>query len=441
MRTRRQTRRLEQRRRLSVLEHVMASFAITAVVVVTVVLAMPARLSGKIEYLEVIENVLYYQVRLDDPEMRLVSDSYYLRLEHPLDRREISLEPGVQSGVIDDLRPASRYTVTLHASQGYGDEVLSRMTIDTASQPDGVIAGVFFDEAMSLGRWLVEAIIMTSALSDYSSMSVEITWWNESGFTDQVTETLEAGYNAVTLDQIWLGFTGMIRVRLMGHDTSANAIEIDAWEGIMPHALYASFYLEDIGMDTMLFSLYPDDTLTDAVYTVYLYDGSRLVEKHTFSFVTIGASYQFGSHQFSNLNSNTEYLVELWVSYTDPQSKAFMHRRIASETYQTLAWHQVQANVERDGSGYLVRLVTRDPNHVLHNIHVRVYVLSNNEKQFRGSFLTDEIGDLSRDRLEHLISVPGQVAEVMLFNVTADYAIDGVVTHYHKTIESIRYRD
>ena len=335
MRTHRHARRLEQNRRLSVLQHMMTSFAITAVVVVTVVFAMPARLSGTIEYLEVIETALYYQVRLDDPETHLASDSFYLRLEHPLDRREIPLEHNMQAGVVEGLRPNSRYTVTLHASQGYGDEVLSRKTIDTADQPDGVIAGVFFEEDLSRGSWFIEAIVLVSDFAPFSSMAVEMTWRHEIGFSDQVTETVGIGYNAVTLERISLGFSGTIEMRLIGYDETSSEIEIDHWEGDIPYAVYASFYLEDHTQNTLLFTLYPDETLTDAVYTAYLYYENQHIDQHTFSFKTQEGLYRIGSHRFARLKSHTVYTVALWVSYTDPYTDESVWRMLTHEIYQT----------------------------------------------------------------------------------------------------------
>ena len=441
MRHRREDKRLEQRRRLGVLEHLMTTFAITVVVVVAVVLAVPARLTGSIEYLEVVDDTLYYQVRLDDPEGRLVSGSLILRLEHPLDRREISLDSGVHSGVVEALRPGSRYKVTLHASQGYGEEILYRATIDTAAQVEGIIAGVFFQENVSSGYWLIEAILLTADVTEYTNMTAEITWWDPSGFSDQVTTSLMTGFNQVLLEQVSLWFTGMIRVRLLGHHPTEGVIELDVWDSIMPHAVNASFYLDEIGMDTMLFAIYPDEALPDAVYTLYLYQNAALIEHSTVSFSVIEAPYRMGTHRIRNLKPNTRYTVELWVSYTDPQTGLSKSRAIVKETYQTLAWHQVDVRLKAEGSAFAVHVMTRDPDQVLRNLRVYLYEASEPQHLFRGSFSPDVTDLLPDGRVEYVFYIETYAAETLIFDVIADYAVAGIITYYHHTIDSQRIRD
>ncbi|TVP95710.1 MAG: hypothetical protein EA374_03265 [Acholeplasmatales bacterium] len=434
-------KRHDQRRRYRVFDHLMTTFAVTVVVVVTVVLTVPARLSGSIEYLEVVDDTLYFQVRLDDPEARLVSDSLYLRIDHPLDRRDIPLQAGVYAGHIDALRPSSRYKVTLHASQGYGEEILGRATIDTAVQEVGTIAGVFFTEDFSMGMWLIEAVILKAHLSEYDSMFVEVTWSDADGFTESYTAMITDGYNRVIVQTVSLWFKGVMEVHLIGIHPEAGEERIDVWTGRIPYAVYASVYLEDVGTNTMTMAVYRDDDLPDALYTLRLYQASRLIEQKRLSFVAVEDMYQMGTHRFRSLNPDTDYTVELWIAYKDPYTGEAKHRRVFSETHRTLALHQVDVYVEHMESGHRVRVVTDDPNQVLRNLRVLLYEVVEPYDLFKGSFTAEAPIVLEDGRIEHRFLIPPQQAEILLFQVIADYAVDGVIMYYFNIIDAIYYHD
>lgn len=119
----------ENEKRRQLIAKMLASFAVTATVVVTVVIASQKPVTADFINVSALGNEIIYRVDVQDPNSRIAGDTLQLEVEGISEKYFAPLSVGETSGSQIVFGSSTNYTLTISADLGFGRETLNSESI------------------------------------------------------------------------------------------------------------------------------------------------------------------------------------------------------------------------------------------------------------------------------------------------------------------------
>ena len=139
----------ENEKRRQLIAKMLASFAVTAVVVVTVVIAGQKPVTADFLSVSALGNEIIYRIDVQDPDSRIAGDTLQLEVKGNAEKYFAPLSIGETSGSQIVFGSSTNYTLTISADLGFGRETLDSESIQIANSLAGAILDVRLDPALN----------------------------------------------------------------------------------------------------------------------------------------------------------------------------------------------------------------------------------------------------------------------------------------------------
>ncbi|MFA7700312.1 MAG: hypothetical protein WCX85_00325, partial [Bacilli bacterium] len=123
----------------------LASFAVTAAVVVTVIVESQKPVSAEFLSIKTIENEIIYRVNVEDPDGRIAEDSLFLEVKGSREKYSAPLEVGDNVGSQIVFGSIGFYDLSVSANLGFGRETLTSEKVEITGSLAGIILDVELD--------------------------------------------------------------------------------------------------------------------------------------------------------------------------------------------------------------------------------------------------------------------------------------------------------
>ena len=136
---------ISDRRKKQIVQNWLSSFVVTSVVVVAAVFVAPKEVSASFLSLETIGTDVRYSVEIIDEESTY-ADTLKIVAESAIDKRQQTLLSGTTEGFFYELLPNTEYTISVVGSSGFGEHALTKETVKTTSNYQGLIVNAEFSD-------------------------------------------------------------------------------------------------------------------------------------------------------------------------------------------------------------------------------------------------------------------------------------------------------
>jgi len=334
--------------RREMITKMLASFAVTAVVAVAVVVSSAPKepVAARFLLLSAVSTEIVYRVNVSDPELTITTGSLKVIIESPFERYEEPIELGTSSGTHLMTYENSEYTLSIRGKRGFGEETLAKQSVVASHTLSGAIVDYHIDEQIDLSANPLQLRYSISTLYDdpqsvVSSVSLEYGYLPSYALDydpEAVPEVFESIPVLSTSQESWIdnipNFNNVVFVRFIAFLSSDEVVTFDSLQFSTPYILYASIYQNNVGSDFVEFAFFAEQfSDVDAVFTVNLFNGETLIDSKVVEFPTnsIG-DYQQVIIRFDNLIPETMYRAVLMAEYVDPYT--FEQKNVAVQTVE-----------------------------------------------------------------------------------------------------------
>ena len=378
----------ENRKRLMI-KNWLASFMVTTVAIVAVVILAPLNPSAEFLAAEVFGTDIYYDVMVTDDSQTITAGSLKIVAETATEYHEIPLEVGRQTGNFATLFPNTEYRVSVKASYGFGEGTLAKSTLVTAADYGGRITGWEMIPPDPLMQYEMVSYQVTTSYNDLKNKITEVNLkfaylYQEELPTDG-TDPVILEYNTIPITEFnqtsLLEFIPDMNVRvylvLEAVLVSTETVILDQLHFDTPMRLYASLYVSDVGPNYVMASIYPDFSFrTDIVYTVELVRNGEVLQTQDVVYEGAGQSMEQETIiRFEGLLTASKYHLRLVAKYVDLDTG----QGITEELYFLDVWttmdYELTISGTRSETIYFVELTLDDSNAVLSGFTYYVYEL------------------------------------------------------------------
>jgi|GEM_PF-2517188 len=339
--------------RREMISKMLASFAVTAVVAVTVVVssapAEPA--AARFLLLSAVSTEIVYRVNVSDPELTITAGSLKVVIESPYERYEEPIELGTSSGTHLMAYENSEYTLSVRAKRGFGEEILTKQSVVASHTLSGAIIDYHLDENIDLSSNQEQLRYSVSTLYDdpqsvVSSLSLEYGYLS-SYVLDYDPEAVPEFFETIPItgntQESWIenipNYNNVVFVRFIAYLSSSEVVTFDSLQFSTPFILYASIYQTNVGSDFVEFAFFSEQfSKVDAAFTVLLYKGEKLIDSKVVEEQTTSsyAEFQQVIIRFDNLTPETMYRAVLMAEYIDPYTFEQMNTEVQTVDFSTL---------------------------------------------------------------------------------------------------------
>lgn len=384
----------EKKRRL--IEKILASFLVTATVVVTIAIANQKPVTADFLNVEALGNEIVYRVDVQDPDQRIAEKTLQIEIKGNTEKYYSSLSIGESQGSQVVFGSSTSYTLNIMADLGFGREILDTETIKITNSLAGAILDVHLDqetipaeEPETLTYLIDTKYYDPEAKVESAFLEYAYVYEEEYPPMQQIdpnnleyNSIIIEGQTATTILENISNYNVTIHLRLVvnliGEDTSTI---LDEREFSTPFRFFGSLYADDVGMDYALFSVYadyPQDVTVEMFVDVYFQ--SELFTSLLVTFDEDSSQYEeVAKIRVENLNPNTPYssiLRAIFVSPDTGQEKIVTQEPVTFTTSQMYQW-EITSFVD-NGPSYDIVVTTQDPFNIIQSVSCIIYGLDEN---------------------------------------------------------------
>lgn len=430
----RKQRENEQKR--EALSKWLASFTVTAVVAVTVVIIRSNPPTADLA-IQAVGDEIVYRADVQDPDQKITIDTLVLSISNPYESYEESISLGLTMGTFLMERPHTDYKVSVKASLGYGLETLATQTVTSRGELAGAIANAYLDPSIDLslqpyslnyfirtiyddprqelsGVTLYYDYVPTAQLEESSSSSSHSSEWSSQPPVYAYVPSYIYSMPITATDQESIiyeipNWNYTVFLRLVGTKTiDQSEVILDEMSFTTPFNINASFYLSDLGSDYAKVYIYPPEyQQIDVQFSVALSQEGHTLETTPVVFHTETVSegggyessayeytYQWAEITFDGLETLSFYTVDLYAQYIDPNTSQTVNRAIRTIEFTTFPEHTYTVSYVENIQSYEFTITVNDPSFVFQSIYYNVFDMSTPQPQYLayGDFMTQDQG-------------------------------------------------
>lgn len=413
----------ENEKRRQLIAKMLASFAVTAVVVVTVVIASQKPVTADFLSVSALGNEIIYRVDVQDPDSRIASNTLQLEVKGSSEKYFASLSVGETSGSQIVFGSSTNYTLTISADLGFGRETLDSESIQITDSLAGAILDVRLDPALNPSE---ESDVLTYLVdtkyydpeSKIESALLEYAYVYEEEYPqpqrydpndlDYFSIPIEGSTATTVLENI-SNYNTNIHLRLTAYLIGEATPQIlDEYAFSTPFRFFGSLYVQDVGMDYALFSIYvenPNDIAMELWVDVYFQ--SNLITSLPVTFDEESSHYEGAEVRVDHLMPNAPHSASLRARYIDPATKEEKNITLEPIEFMTSQMYQWELTSFIDnGAFYDVVVTTNDPFNVIDSISWRINGLDE-----EGNYVNYYDGTLTAETSEMMVIYSGTIAK------------------------------
>lgn len=383
----------DKKRRL--IEKMLASFLVTATVVVTIAIANQKPVTADFLNVEALGNEIVYLVDVQDPDKRIAEKTLQLEIKGNTEKYYSSLSIGESQGSQFVFGNSTIYTLNIVADLGFGREILDTETIKITNSLAGAISNVRLDqetiptEQPETLTYLIETRYFDPEAKVESAFLEYAYVYEEEYPPMQQIDTNNLEYNSIMIEgqtattilENISNYNVTIHLRLVVNLIGEeNSTILDEREFSTPFRFFGSLYADDVGMDYAIFSVYsnyPQD-VTVAMF-VDVYFQSDLLTSLSVTFDGDSSQYEGTKIRVENLTPNTPYSAILRAIFVSPdtgQEEIVTQEPVTFTTSQMYQW-EITSFVD-NGSSYDIVVTTQDPFNIIQSISCSISGLDEN---------------------------------------------------------------
>jgi hypothetical protein len=373
----------------------LASFLVTATVVVTIAIANQKPVTADFLNVEALGNEIVYLVDVQDPDKRIAEKTLQLEIKGNTEKYYSSLSIGESQGSQFVFGNSTIYTLNIVADLGFGREILDTETIKITNSLAGAISNVRLDqetiptEQSETLTYLIETRYFDPEAKVESAFLEYAYVYEEEYPPMQQIDTNNLEYNSIMIEgqtattilENISNYNVTIHLRLVVNLIGEeNSTILDEREFSTPFRFFGSLYADDVGMDYAIFSVYsnyPQD-VTVAMF-VDVYFQSDLLTSLSVTFDGDSSQYEGTKIRVENLTPNTPYSAILRAIFVSPdtgQEEIVTQEPVTFTTSQMYQW-EITSFVD-NGSSYDIVVTTQDPFNIIQSISCSISGLDEN---------------------------------------------------------------
>lgn len=377
----------ELRRRYDAIKNLMSTFAMSTVAVVAVVTLIPSSPKAEIIKTVALSEEITYQVSVTDEENALDPNSLFVVLENQLEYYEQNISLGENSGFFDNLEYDTQYRLSVYGSKGFGQERLDTVLLTTRQKIGGTILRAYHNTEDIPGDYIADISIYDPDMK-YSSITLYYGQpFEHDGEIIYSSTVIDQDRMEVPLFDLW--GSDPIHIYLEGITEDGSEILDEIWV-TPPFELYASAYLERVGDESVWLYMYGDSMAIDTEFELLVYRNNTVVQ--TKSYIPDYESHEPSAFEIDNLASNTDYIIECYVNYKNPQTLAQERKLINTIEVTTLNDYSYTYDIVEFDTYYEVSVTVDDPFDYFQTTNYQVYdTAGDHEVYFAGNSYVLEI--------------------------------------------------
>jgi hypothetical protein len=367
--------------RLEILKSWMSSFVVTAVAVVAAISYIPASPQAEIISLQAFEQEIVYQVDVRDPDHALDLSTLKVVLTNQFGSLEVPLSLGMNVGYFQDLSPNTDYVMKVYGSKGFGLENLVSQSIKTSGSPGGAITGYRIVSETEYDYDYLIDIFISDPESLYESYVLDYGYAYHQD--DQITyqsEVITESRTSILIEGV-SAFNVQVHLVLKGVKSNSDEVILDQVSYHVPFKLESSVYLDLVGMEEIIYNVYPDSYSGVLVtYTFNLYQGAQ--KMRSIDIVPSDALSHYGSEEviLNRLKSSTLYRVEVIARYVNPYTLRSESEVIYEEEVSTLPSFTATIEITEYESYYEVEIFVIDPSHLFQIPYITLFEVTGDQR-------------------------------------------------------------
>ncbi|MFA5421740.1 MAG: hypothetical protein WC344_02945 [Bacilli bacterium] len=395
----------DNEKRQQLITKLLASFAVAAVVVVTVVIANQEPVTAEFLNVAVLENEIIYRVDVQDPDNRIAGDTLQLEVSGSTERYYEPLAVGKSAGSQIVFGSSDNYTLNISADLGFGREILNSKSVPLTRALAGAILDVRLDPetSQSLESETLTYLVDTkyydpeakveSALLEYAYVS------EEEYPQPQKYDPDDLQYESIIIDNLTAttilpnisNYNVTIYLRLVVYlfgETTGTIL--DEWEFATPFRFFGSLYVDDVGMDYALISVFVDNPRDIAIELwVDVYSQANLLTSIPVIFDGASSQSEGVPVRVDDLLTNTPYSASLRTRYVNPDTNEEENITTEPVEFATSQMYQWELTSFIDnGTSYDIVVTTNDPFHIIQSVSCYIIGLDENGNTVNWYFYT-----------------------------------------------------
>lgn len=368
----------ENEKKRQLIAKMLASFAVTATVVVTVVIANQNPVTADFLTVDAIGNEIVYRLDVQDPDSRIASETLRLEVKGSTEKYYIPLELGESQGSQIVFGNSSSYTLLISADLGFGRETLDSETVELTNSLAGFIFDVRLDPEISQNEesstltYLVDTKYFDPE-SKVESAILEYAYVYEEEYPQpqkydpnnlQYQSILIEGKTATTTLENISNYNVTIHLRLVVYLSGEEAaIILDEYAFSTPFRFFGSLYVQDVGSEYAVFSVYVDNPQDISIEIwVDVYFENNLITSLPVSFAEESGQSEGAQVRIEHLMPNAPHSAALRARYIDSDTNKEKNVVLEPVTFMTAKMYRWELTSFVDnGSSYDVIITTDDP--------------------------------------------------------------------------------
>ena len=315
----------------------MVSFAVTAAVVVTVIVVNQNVVSANFLDVKAVGNEIIYSVEIVDSDNRIASNSLQLEIKGSFEKYIISLGTGKSTGSQFVSSTNGKYNLAIFANLGFGRETLNEKSIEIRNVLSGAILSYSIDPSINLEEepqtisYLVNtkyydpANLVESAFLEYAIIYNDEVYPEPQlyGPNNLYYESIPVyDTSATTIIENIENFNREVSLRfivfLMGEELPTI---LDETTFFTPYRFFSSLYPVDAGPDYIVFSCYLEGRqIPDMSLSIDLYFGETLISSTPITLIDNSHDSNANIVRVDGMKAETEYSALLKAQYTNPDT-------------------------------------------------------------------------------------------------------------------------
>jgi len=372
-----------------VLSKWLASFAVTATVVVAAVIANQEPVTATFESVKAIDNTIVYRIEVQDPGKRIAEDTLLLEIKSGYEKYQIPIETGKILGTKSVFGASELYELSISADLGFGRDTLSSYSIHLADEFGGAISDVHLDPNTDLESqpetltYYVDTVFndpkgtIESAILEYAPIiEGEMPQLNRYDLQYMsIPISLESNASTTTISDI-PNYNYEIALRFVVYVAGqVEPLVFDELTFQTPYRFSASMYVGDAGSDYATFFVYTQLVEgVDVDLWIDLFQESALVSTTEVDISPLGSQSDGLSITVENLTSETLYSAVLMGRYIDPMTqleKIVEGIPVEFATTPLYSWQIV--TFYNSETSFEVAIEVNDPSFIITSLYYEMY--------------------------------------------------------------------
>ncbi len=406
----------EMNRRYEAIKSLMSTFAMSAVAVVAVVTLVPASPKAEITKAIALSDQIAYQVNVTDADQALYLDSLFVVLENQLEYYEQPISLGETSGYFNDLKPNTDYYLRVYGNKGFGQERLDSLSI-TTEETEGVFILSVDPEVGEFDTTYLVNLYINDVQQTYTSIDLYYGYAFEPDVPFDYTQiNLTPNMNQIVISDVYT--EEPFHIYIEGTTQDGSEILDEIWV-TPPYNFYGEAYVDSIHNNYIKFSTYYDQSLDhDIDFKANIFINDRLLR--TEEIETMPGDFHGEFFSIEDLLENTNYRIEIYAIYTNPQTLRLEESLIFDQEVSTLGDYAYTYNIEHFDTYDEITINLSDPNDYYQYAYYTLFDISgefNQEINYETYYFQNING---QKRVSFVINIPTDYTYLINIGISSD---------------------